>query len=154
MGFAPPFGGQIYYWSSSQCKQSLFYLALGTRAAQSPRRCTDAPSLASMYKFNDLSQNFRYANPNQENENNTLSQNGLRVYPNPASNQIKFDFSNDAKNAKCAITDMQGRIVKSVTVQSTSPRIDLSNLSAGSYVLNVSFDNNQSFTAKFVVYEK
>lgn len=38
MGFAPPFGGQIYYWSSSQCKQSLFYLALGTRAAQSPRR--------------------------------------------------------------------------------------------------------------------
>ena len=118
------------------------------------KRCTDAPSLASMYKFNDLSQNFRYANPNQENENNTLSQIGLRVYPNPASNQINFDFSNDATNAKCTITDMQGRIVKSITVLSSSPKIDLNNLAAGSYVLNVSFDNNQSFTAKFVVYEK
>jgi len=48
---------------------------------------------------------------------------------------------------------MAGRIVKSEQIVSSLPRLNLSGLPHGMYVLTVQFDSKNSLTTKFVINE-
>lgn len=112
------------------------------------KKCDYTPNLAAMYKGNSTSYNFR---PGKEEE--PLNNKELKIYPNPASNSINIDFSEEYEKANCTITDMTGRVVKSEQITSSSPRVNLSGLPHGVYLLNIQFDNKNSLTTKFVINE-
>jgi len=80
----------------------------------------------------------------------------LRVYPNPAQDVVHVAF--DANNADyfISISDLQGRIVQQNTFSSLSGSQDIdlsvSDLSAGSYVINIT--SNGVTTSKNIVVKK
>ncbi len=75
--------------------------------------------------------------PNQE----------MSFYPNPAVNQ--FSIKNIAKNTTVEIIDLNGRVVKTVLASPNNP-IDISNLTKGYYMVNVS-NNTETFVEKLIV---
>lgn len=74
----------------------------------------------------------------------------LSVYPNPASNMINIRLDSSIDTSDCAITlyDMQGRVVKQFDKYVES--INVSDLSAGIYLLNIAADGGKT-TRKIVV---
>ncbi len=67
--------------------------------------------------------------------NNTV----LGIYPNPSNGIITITLA--VANATADVYDLTGKKVASFTLQNTSSQIDLSNLSNGSYFLNVNTVN-------------
>jgi hypothetical protein len=80
-------------------------------------------------------------------ENNFVLNNLINVYPNPATNFIKFEGLND--NSQISIFDLNGRILKTVPY-SKNDIIDVSNFSNGTYVLKVQ-DANKSIEFKKLI---
>lgn len=74
------------------------------------------------------------------NENNILT---FAVYPNPATEIINI-INTDPIN-EVVITDINGRIVKSQLLENvTEAQIDISNLTSGVYIMNMSSQNSTS----------
>ena len=61
------------------------------------------------------------------------------IYPNPAKDLINLDFDQSV-NGNVVLQDLSGRIVFSRSYNTTSMIVDVSNLSAGTYVLTVESD--------------
>jgi len=60
------------------------------------------------------------------------------VYPNPATNVINVSSKSNAAITAVSIVDLNGRTVKSVTVESLSNvQISISDLAAGAYLMNI-----------------
>lgn len=77
-------------------------------------------------------------------------QKAVKIYPNPAFDFVKLDFSEDVLGQKYSITNAYGQIVFESTIESANERVDLSGYSAGMYFLRI-----EGFTAsglKFVKY--
>lgn len=110
--------------------------------------CSYSANLSAMYKGNSTEYNFRLRNYEESAKTKEL-----KVFPNPASNTINIDFSEEFEKATCTIADMAGRIVKSEQIVSSLPRLNLSGLPHGMYVLTVQFDSKNSLTTKFVINE-
>jgi subtilisin family serine protease len=71
----------------------------------------------------------------------------MRVYPNPAEEQVTVHFANDWRGAKeIQITDMSGRVKKTTRCNNDSCVIDLSELSAGLYILHASSGSEKNTT--------
>ena len=79
---------------------------------------------------------------------NTL---GLNIYPNPASNICTFEFTNKSNSLyQLFIYNTLGQIVLKKTVNSSIATIDLSELSNGIYIVQIS-DNNQIITEQKLI---
>ncbi len=78
----------------------------------------------------------------------TRSANSVRVYPNPASNEVFIDDGNPADIGSYTLTDAAGRVVRygRQIVLDGSRSIDLSMLATGAYVLNVQPRMGHAFT--------
>ncbi len=72
----------------------------------------------------------------------------IRLYPNPANNQLTIDFASVAMR-HISITDMQGQLVQSFTTSEKKPVINISSLDAGIYNFIVKSDEGFSHT-KFI----
>jgi hypothetical protein len=64
--------------------------------------------------------------------------NTLQLFPNPASNEVYFDyFTEDQQEASISIIDQAGRLVRTMDVNlepgANQPKMDISNLSSGLY---------------------
>ena len=72
----------------------------------------------------------------------------MEVYPNPVANTINVERrgSSDA-NAIVQVTDVSGRVLRSVSVTEDKTTIDLSGLSSGVYLIRYS-DNSHQQTFK------
>jgi len=68
----------------------------------------------------------------------------ISVYPNPATDviNIAFEASLDTENCTVALYDIQGRVIKQFN--SFVDKVDVSNLSAGIYMLNITKDGATS----------
>jgi len=67
---------------------------------------------------------------------------GLEVYPNPSNNLINIT-SPEQNIESITVTDLNGRIVKSTELNNTAKAIiDISDLSDGVYMLNISANNH------------
>jgi hypothetical protein len=82
-----------------------------------------------------------------------LSDFGISIYPNPADQNIKFDFKNPQKSEslKISIFDLQGREVKSVQIATVGEvEISVDEILTGVYLLKLSGDR-LSHTQRLVV---
>lgn len=77
--------------------------------------------------------NINITNPDVLSTDDIKSVSDIRVFPNPANNQINFDFDN-VKVDNITIYDMTGRIVESVGVNSSMTQVNVSSYESGIYI--------------------
>ncbi len=74
---------------------------------------------------------------------NTISDYGIIIYPNPATNGlINIRLNDQYKNAKTSIYDLQGRIVYENILPSAENSLDISKLNKGLYVITIFSDQS------------
>jgi len=91
---------------------------------------------AFIFMIDDLSINTTLVN----NEIIEVNDN-IKVYPNPAVDYINVNIGN-INNTKIVIFDVCGKAVKQIDLNESQATIDLSELSAGVYYVNIKTDNN------------
>ncbi len=69
-------------------------------------------------------------------------------YPNPAHNYLYIKSKNEFHPVSAKIFDLNGRLLK--RYDENVSKIDISNLTNGIYLLQVTFDNSQSSIVKFI----
>jgi hypothetical protein len=75
----------------------------------------------------------------------------LTVFPNPASQQVNLTFSEPVNKALTySISDLQGRQLLQGSIQNQETVLDISNLSKGIYLLNISDANGNKWNKKIV----
>ena len=73
--------------------------------------------------------------------NNDFVLSEFKMYPNPAKEYVTIDLSDLTSNATVFIYDYLGRLVKKESLNTTSSRIETSNLQKGTYIVKVDSDN-------------
>ena len=73
--------------------------------------------------------------------NNDFVLSEFMMYPNPAKDYVTIDLSDLTSNATVFIYDYLGRLVKKELLNTTSSRIETSNLQKGTYIVKVDSDN-------------
>jgi hypothetical protein len=85
--------------------------------------------------------------PDEINENKF---NVLKIFPNPASDEINIDISESYKNSNVIIYNVLGEKIKEYIVQPMANKIDISNLYQGVYFIQINF-NNKTLIKKIVI---
>lgn len=80
--------------------------------------------------------------------NSNILENGLKVYPNPTTGFVDFDLL-DVNSAKIQVSDLTGKLLKSVNIEKNNNKINISNLSKGVYLLKIETEKG-SFTKKII----
>ena len=82
----------------------------------------------------------------------------LKIFPNPASEQINFELTIDKpkENLAVSIFDMSGKIVQTKQISSlvsgqNNVSVDLNSLSTGNYVIVLTSENRTLFSKKFSI---
>lgn len=77
-------------------------------------------------------------------------QNAIKIetYPNPVIDQLHLDYSPDLKPIKIELYDLQGRLI--CTQVNNLESIDMRNLPAGTYTINMTLDNGKTYSDKIV----
>ena len=88
-------------------------------------------------------------------EDNLLSENQIKIYPNPVKNTFTLDISKSmilaSGNLKLQIFDLSGRLVKQVDKIKTFKRnIDINNLNSGIYLYQLSGNGNDIGSGKII----
>ena len=77
--------------------------------------------------------------------------NDLDIYPNPATNELRIINYNPQNNNNLAIYDIYGKEILNISIENTtSPIINISNLSSGIYFVKLE-DNGQIKTKKLII---
>lgn len=71
------------------------------------------------------------------------------VYPNPSNDVVNISNSTNAIISTIEMTDLNGRVVKNVSLNATEGQVNISDLSTGVYMMNVSSDQG-SITKKII----
>lgn len=84
------------------------------------------------------------------NINNTLNDFQLKIYPNPASNELNVSLGNQFENFdKIEIIDIYGNIINSYPIDNSDTKIDISMVNSGVYF--VRFSGKQECIKKIIV---
>jgi len=67
---------------------------------------------------------------------NSISENGLSIYPNPTKNSITISQT-DKTYTTCEIYDLNGRLISEIKLQNIKQKIDLSSYAEGMYVVKL-----------------
>lgn len=72
-----------------------------------------------------------------------LGEQKITVYPNPTKGELKIDITNlpETTTGLIIITDMQGRVIYENQNITSTNNLNISNASAGNYVLKIIVDN-------------
>ena len=73
------------------------------------------------------------------------------VYPNPVNNVINFSNGVNALVSTIDMTDLNGRVIKSVKVNATEGQFSVSDLATGIYMMRITTD--QGMAVKKIVKE-
>lgn len=117
--------------------------------------CSDAPLLpmntvlqtATLYPTTDCTANVTYSGCNTAGEEETDFEN-LNVYPNPSKDNITI--SAESIISAFEVLDLNGRILKQMTVNDLSTTIDISDLIEGVYLVKISNTNGATESLRFV----
>ena len=74
---------------------------------------------------------------------NTNTLNNISVYPNPVSNNLTLTISNSIDNFGYNLYDFQGKLIIDGIILSEETTVSTSNLSIGTYFINVYNNQNQ-----------
>ena len=72
-----------------------------------------------------------------------VKSNTLTVYPNPISEEFQLKLNNQQKVRSLKILDVNGRIIKNITPNSSNRMYQLSNLKSGIYFLFLETDKGR-----------
>lgn len=85
----------------------------------------------------------------------------IKLYPNPANNSIKIEFTNNANTSRYEVLDLNGRVIQTNILQAQSAvgfneynyqeEIEVSNLTNGVYFLTIFGENGTLHRQKFIV---
>lgn len=81
------------------------------------------------------------------------SKNNFSFFPNPASNQLTIEYNNEAdftKPKELKLIDVLGRVVKTLTIEIKTQKINIEELPNGVYYLQLQTQNGLSITKKLV----
>ena len=83
---------------------------------------------------------------------NSVTENNLSIFPNPAQNQLNFRLEAQGLNFNgYEIIDYTGRVVDRATFENTTEQsINISQFTSGVYFLRVNTENNQSIVKRFL----
>ena len=82
--------------------------------------------------------------------NDNQFSNKVALYPNPAKNTLTISDASNSANASIEITDISGRIVKSLNAGfSNELVINVSELTSGNYILKLKSENGTA-VKKFI----
>ena len=70
------------------------------------------------------------------------------IYPNPARNQLRLQYSPDVQPKLVELYDLQGRLVR--TQRKSFETLNLQGLATGQYVMKVAMEDGKTFTDKVV----
>ena len=84
-------------------------------------------------------------------KNNEYLASKLNVFPNPAKDVVNFSNDINAVVSRIDMTDLNGRIVKTLTVNATSGQVSVGDLASGVYMMKIITD--QGLAVKKVVKE-
>lgn len=70
----------------------------------------------------------------------TILESDISTYPNPAKNVINISNGLNAVIESVELTDLNGRVVKTQTINATEGQVSINELSAGVYMMKVSTD--------------
>ncbi len=90
-----------------------------------------------------------YANSLVEVENNFISQ--MKIYPNPASDYVVLEFGETDKPVSMKLLDSNGKIIKYSDIDDSRYNVDISNLPAGLYFIELSQTGRFNITKKILV---
>lgn len=81
---------------------------------------------------------FEISCPNNLAINKNIANQDIKLYPNPVNEQLNIIFENDTlEKTIIEITDLNGRILKTNTINSENSSINTSDLSKGIYIVRV-----------------
>lgn len=87
----------------------------------------------------------------RQDEKNSISEEEIQLYPNPASREINIKIDlNEKENAVFTFSDIVGHVVKTGTLDNNSDTIDISDLGSGIYFINLRYNGNEN-TYKIVI---
>jgi hypothetical protein len=72
----------------------------------------------------------------------------LEVFPNPAKDQIRVQFTGDFSNEMIRISDLQGKMIFDKTVNAKMTAIDVRQWPAGQYLLSTRKSGSIRFTVE------
>jgi hypothetical protein len=72
----------------------------------------------------------------------------FKVFPNPAQDQLRLQYSPDVQPTRVELYDLQGRLVRSQG--SAFETFNLGSLPTGTYTLRVTMEDGQVFSDKVV----
>ncbi|MFA6128037.1 MAG: T9SS type A sorting domain-containing protein [Bacteroidales bacterium] len=75
----------------------------------------------------------------------------VRIYPNPASDQILIDCGNQSDIIRIRITDLQGRVLRSFMESGPTCKISAGDLPNGIYVIQVQSDSGTNTRQKLMI---
>ena len=75
---------------------------------------------------------------------------GISIYPNPATNAVIVELTNELRNVKAEIRSITGQVISVASITNQKSTLDISNLSSGIYFLRL-FSDNLDVTEKIVV---
>jgi hypothetical protein len=73
----------------------------------------------------------------------------VNLYPNPAKDKVYLEIKGFEKGVKAVLSDLQGRILKEIEINTERMEIELNSLSSGVYYLKV-FDTHSTQTIKII----
>ncbi|MBC3757982.1 T9SS type A sorting domain-containing protein [Hyunsoonleella sp. SJ7] len=112
--------------------------ATGTDAAEIDFTVNPGSSnaVSSINWFDNLVATAKDAGSLLRNELNEINQ-PITLHPNPADGYLSLTIKKDIQLYSIEINDISGRTVKSISHKDLSKQIDVSDLSSGSYLLNI-----------------
>jgi len=71
--------------------------------------------------------------------------NKLNIYPNPATDHITLDLPKNAgETCEVRISTVNGKLMRSLTLDASAPQVDVQSLPAGTYILQVQSANTKT----------
>lgn len=125
---------------STASNSGLIKMRIRSRAYGSTINSTDACSSFGSGETRDY---IFTVNNSLAIEDNPLN-NKIKVYPNPTSDYINIETASEIKNV--AVYNMIGQLV----LNTVSNKVDISNLSKGTFILEVTSNDGQKFSSKIV----
>jgi hypothetical protein len=99
---------------------------------------------------NVVRDNGFFLNVNSTGISDELSENNVRLFPNPTTGQIKIEMTKEIQHAELSIYNITGQLVFKNIINNVNPvSVDLSGQEAGMYYLEI-INENKAYRKKLI----
>ncbi len=88
-----------------------------------------------------ITQNIDMQNNTQTNITNTVDNTQISLYPNPATDFLNINIINSLGTNEINLFTINGKLLQKQTTNNSNSKIDLTNLSPGTYIIRIKSGN-------------